>query len=160
MNALAMIAAAACGGIAAACGGTQPAPSTPAVPPASQSAAPPQKSWTDMNHDERLLLMKTGVFPRMQEAFQKLDAKRFADFSCKTCHGEGVKEKTFDMPNPQLPKLDPKGDFKAEMDVHPDVTKFMMTTVVPTVSGILGIPQYDPATKKGFGCHNCHTMER
>jgi hypothetical protein len=160
MNARWVIAAAACAWIAAACGGTQPAPSTPASPPAPPSAAPPQKPWTDMSHDERLMLMKTRVFPRMQEAFQKLDAKRFADFSCKTCHGEGVKEENFTMPNPRLPKLDSTGDFKAEMDMNPDITKFMMTTVVPTVSGILGIPQYDPGTKKGFGCHNCHTMDK
>jgi len=130
--------------------GRQRTPSAPALA---------GKSWNDMSHEERLMLMKTSVFPRMQEAFQGFDPKRFADFSCKTCHGEGVTRGTFDMPNPKLPKIDPKGEFKGEMDVHPDITKFMMTTVLSTMAGILDLPKYDPATKSGFGCHNCHKME-
>ncbi len=112
-----------------------------------------------MSHEERLTLMKTSVFPRMQEAFQGFDPKRFADFSCKTCHGDGVTKGAFDMPNPKLPKLDSKAEFKAEMEVHPEITKFMMTTVVSTMAGILELPKYDPATKSGFGCHNCHMVD-
>jgi hypothetical protein len=129
-----------------------------AGPPAD--AAPAQKAWADLTKDERLTLMKTVVLPKMKTAFQGLDAKKFADFSCKTCHGEGAKLGKFDMPNPKLPKLDPKDSFKKDMDKHPDITKFMMQTVTPQMADLLNTPHYDPATHQGFGCFNCHTMAK
>jgi hypothetical protein len=169
---------------AAACGGGQPEPNAPppapapsaapapseTAPAASASAAPAPtasaapspapgpKGWSDMSKDERMALMKTQVLPKMKESFQGFDAKRYADFTCKTCHGEGVKEGKFDMPNPKLPVLDATGGFKKEQQKHPKALQFMMTAVVPQMADILGLPKFDPATHQGFGCAACHTF--
>jgi hypothetical protein len=35
---------------------------------------------------------------------------------------------------------------------------FMMEKLTPTMAETLGESLYDPATQKGFGCGNCHTM--
>ena len=112
-----------------------------------------------MGHEERLALMKTTVLPKMKTAFQGFDAKDFADFSCVTCHGEAIKKGKFDMPNPELPKLDAKTGFKNVSAKHPAMMKFMGQTVVPSMADMLGVPKWNPATGKGFGCGNCHMME-
>ena len=151
---------------AAACGGGQteakpaesPAPEGAAAAPAEGPVAP-EKPWTEMKPAERLALMKKVIAPTMGAEFKSLDATDFKDFSCVTCHGPGAKQGKFDMPNPQLPKLSVKDGFKKHMDEKPAVTKFMMEKVAPDMAKMLGIPAYDPATHKGFGCGNCHTME-
>jgi hypothetical protein len=79
--------------------------------------------------------------------------------SCVTCHGAGAKEGKFKMPNASLPKLDPKDGFAKHQKKTPAVTKFMMETVAPEVGKLLGMPPYNPETKQGFGCFNCHTMQ-
>ncbi|HEY2513074.1 MAG TPA: hypothetical protein VGI39_19535 [Polyangiaceae bacterium] len=111
-----------------------------------------------MDHEERLAVMKTQVMPKMKDAFQAFDAKTFADFSCKTCHGEKIKEGKFDMPNPKLPVLDATGGFKKDQQKHPKALQFMMQTVAPQMAEILNLPKFDPATHQGFGCANCHTF--
>lgn len=120
---------------------------------------PGQKSWTDMSHDERLALMKTAVMPQMKKAFQDFDAKQYADFSCMTCHGPGIKQHKFDMPNPKLPKLDAKGGFKKEAAKHPKALQFMEHVVEPQMAQILGLPTWEPTNPSGFGCGGCHTMQ-
>jgi hypothetical protein len=124
------------------------------------AAAPATKSWKDMSHEERLALMKQSVLPKMKDAFQTFDAKHYADFSCKTCHGEGIKKGKFDMPYAGLPKLDAKDGFKKVAAKHPAAMKFMGEIVEPTMADILGLPKWDQATNPtGFGCQNCHTMD-
>jgi len=160
----------------AACGGGQPEPATPTAPAPSASAAPTPsasapaapapsaapgaKNWDAMSRDERLAVMKTQVMPKMSESFKAVDADHFKDFSCVTCHGKRIKEGNFDMPNPDLPKLNAKDSFKKHMDTKPAITKFMMTKVVPDMAAILGEAPFDPATHKGFGCANCHLFEK
>lgn len=135
---------------------TSAAPSASAV--ASAEAPAPAKSWDAMTHDEKLALMKTVVMPKMKEAFQAFDAKKYADFSCKTCHGKP--ENKGKMPNNDVPKLDPKDQFAKHQKKTPELTKFMMTTVVPQMAKILGEQPYDPKTHQGFGCGNCHFFEK
>ncbi len=139
-----------------------PSASAEAAPSASAAEATPPAApaWADMTMDQKKELMKTQVIPQMKEAFQGFDAKRFADFHCGTCHGPGAKEGKFDMPNPKLPKLDPKDNFAKQMKKMPAITKFMMETVSPTMAKILGIPPFNPETHQGFGCFNCHTMAK
>jgi len=167
-----------------ACGGSQPAPEAappapsaapapeaPPAPPATEAApsapapaaseAPPAEkktAWKDMTVDQKKELMKTVVFPNMKTEFQGFDAKRFADFTCVTCHGPGAKEGKFTMPNPKLPKLDPKDEFAKYKKTKADILKFMMEHVAPDMAKFLDVEPYNPETKQGFGCFNCHTM--
>jgi hypothetical protein len=113
-----------------------------------------------MTREERLAVMKEKVLPTMKEEFQKVDPKHYAEFTCVTCHGPGIKQGKFDMPNPALPKLNVKNGMKDEEKKHPAMMKFMAETVVPKMAEMLNVPKYDPATHTGFGCGDCHTMIR
>jgi hypothetical protein len=161
-----------------ACGGSQPAPAeppppatepAPPVPPAPaepapsaeapvEPAAPPPRDWHALTEDQKKEVMKSEVVPKMKELFGAFDAKRFADVKCTTCHGEGAMKGKFEMPNPKLPKLDMKNGFEKHKKKDPKIVAFMMEQVVPEMAKIIGEPVYDPATGKGFGCMECHTM--
>ena len=45
---------------------------------------------------------------------------------CVTCHGPGIKQGKFDMPNPGLPKLNIKNGMKDEEKKHLAMMKFMV----------------------------------
>jgi len=137
---------------------TNPPPTTP--PPATTGpVAGGTLAWKDMNHDQRLDFMKTTVMPKMKAEFAAYDGKKFANITCRTCHGEGAKDGTFKMPNPKLmPKIgNDMPSFEKLMKDRPDAVKFMSTKVVPDMAQMLGQDPYDPKTGKGFGCHACHT---
>jgi hypothetical protein len=135
--------------IFAACGGS--------TPPAGVASTEPLTPWPQLDDGQRLERMKTVVVPRMKAVFQEHDAEHFAEFGCQTCHGAGAKQGRFKMPNPALPALNPTDGFKAHMDEHRNVTKFMMEQVVPEMAGALGESPFDPKTGEGFGCFECHT---
>jgi hypothetical protein len=139
---------------------TSEPPAETAAPSASETAeAPPAKpSWDEMSKEQRTELMKTVVQPKMAELLKEFDAKRFADVKCTTCHGPGVKQGKFDMPNPKLPKLDPKDKFAKHKKKSEKILAFMMEKVVPEMASLIGEQPFDPETKKGFGCGNCHMM--
>jgi hypothetical protein len=147
---------------------TEPAPAAPAEAPAAQApptdagkSLAPAKPWADLSKDERVAHMKTVVVPHMKPLFQASpDADDFKDFSCGTCHGPSAKQGNFDMPNPALPKLDPKDGFKVHMDKDPGMTKFMMETVLPEMAKTLGMTPYDPKTNSGFSCGACHEIKK
>ena len=92
--------------LAAACGSKSKGAETPAGGGGAEGGGEavveaPAKPWTDMNHEERLQLMKTKVLPTMKAKFQAFNAEEFGDFGCETCHGSGIKQGNFDMPNPE-----------------------------------------------------------
>jgi len=134
-----------------------PAASSASAAPAV-SAAPTEKAWKDKTHDEKLAQMKTVVMPKMKEIFQAFDPKDFKDFTCKTCHGPGAKKGDFAMPNKSLPKLSFKDNLAKHMKEHPKAVKFMQEQVVPEMAKALGVKPFDPTTKEGFGCGNCHVI--
>ena len=134
-----------------------PTTAAPAAPTAAPEANVP---WDAKSRDQKLEVMRKVVMPKMKAAFQGFDAKKYADFSCATCHGAGAKDKSFTMPSPDLPALSPEDGFKKDMAAHPEVTKFMMQTVVPEMAAAIGEAPYDPATGKGFGCFDCHTKAK
>ena len=80
--------------------------------------------------------------------------------NCTTCHGPGAKEGKFKMPNPKLPKLDPKDGFAKHKKSKGEILKFMMEKVAPEMAKLLDVEPYNPDTKQGFGCFNCHTMAK
>jgi hypothetical protein len=104
--------------------------------------------------------MKSAVMPKMGAAFTDFDGKKYAEPKCVLCHGAGVKDGSFKMPNPDLPKLDvtPAGFKKLHSDAKKKaIVEFMSKTVVPTLAGLIGEQPFDPKTMTGFGCLNCHT---
>ena len=142
----------------AACGSKPATSTTPKEGEGSGSAATvtlPDVPFADLDHDQRIAFMKQKVMPVMKGVFQNHDAKDFAQFGCKTCHGEQAKQGHFDMPNPKLPKLnfDDLSEFKKE-DLE-----WMAKEVMPTMGKILNLPLYSKDNPKGFGCLNCHTLK-
>ena len=152
--------------LAAGCGGAPPAAPPPATPveiakPAASAApiTPPKDGeWDAWSHDQKMAYMKSAVLPKMGALFRDHDAKTFAEPKCVLCHGGGVKDASFKMPNPELPKLDlsPAG-MKHLQEKSPAMLDFMTTQVLPTMAQLVGEAPYDPKTQKGFGCLECHT---
>jgi len=161
--------------VVVACGGGQPAPVAPpapsttvepvatpsasdtgATPSASASAAEVPSVWSDsLTKEQMVAIMKTRVVPTMKPIFQEHDAKRYAEFGCKTCHGPDFKD-----PKDFLPKLHMKGETLVEFKAKPDISKFMAEKVAPNMAGALGLKPFDMATHEGFGCGGCHTIEK
>ena len=134
--------------VVAACGGASH-PTTPT--PAAKVA------WKDMNADQRTAFMKDVVMPRSKELFMAFDAERYKDMDCKTCHGPGAEDKSFEMPNPDIMPLDFSKMDQLDEE-HKKVADWMHEVVVPKMADLLGEQPYDPATQQGFGCLGCHTM--
>ena len=141
------------------CGGSEPSPAQPqptTEAPPTQPSPTEAPAWKDMNHDQKMEHMKKVVFPAMKTEFAAVDAERYGSMTCGTCHGDGATSGTFKMPNPSLPRLTVADSFKKHMDKSPEVTKFMMQTVVPKMAEMLGTHPYDPKTQAGLGCFACH----
>lgn len=143
-----------------ACGGSQPAATTPAEPGAAPSGEAPAAEgdlvWSDsMPTKDKGMFMKKKVMPAMSKVFKDHDAKDYANFSCKTCHGPQMKPKPVDF----LPTLHFKGGKMAEADTKPEMVKFMHESVTPAMADLFGKKPYDPATNTGFGCNGCHKVE-
>lgn len=77
--------------------------------------------------------MKQIVMPRMTELLQQHDANRFAEVKCKTCHGD-AKAHHFQMPNPDLPPLDPTDNFAKHRAKDAAMVDFMMKVVEPEMA--------------------------
>ncbi|MBA3539219.1 MAG: hypothetical protein H0T79_06295 [Deltaproteobacteria bacterium] len=171
--------------IAAACGGkSTPEPTTPATPvvtaddgsaaptPAPEPEKAPEKvaepappppppepdAFMKLSRDEKMKIMKTKVMPAMAKAFKSHDAKEFAKFTCKSCHGKGVADDTYKMPNAELPPLDFAALKAGKQD--PKMAEFMGKVVQPDMAKLLGVPAYDEAHPNAFGCLTCHTMKQ
>ncbi len=149
----------------AACGGGQAQPATAdsegaATPPpaaVTEDVAVPAAWSNDLTKEQKAAYMREKVAPRMApvlKEFEALEGHNDAEVGCKTCHGPDWK-----LPKDHLPKLKMKGDKLTAFDDHPEESKFMMEKVVPEMAAALGMQPYDPATKQGFGCAGCHTIE-
>jgi len=147
---------------AVACAETTPAAPPPAAAAASPAAAKPvgapEPTWEQMGKQDRIDYMKAVVLPRMKQAFANFSPDRFSKMNCMTCHGDSAADGSFKMPNPRLPKLPatPEGFKKLAAD-KPAVVEFMKNEVKPRMAVLLGMPEYNPDTKAGFGCNACHT---
>jgi mono/diheme cytochrome c family protein len=94
----------------------------------------------------------------MKEAFVAFDAEEFGEMNCKTCHGAGAEDGSFEMPNPELDKLDFDEDGSSSTRSTRRSPSGWARWSTPKMAELLGMPVYDPATHKGFGCLGCHTM--
>lgn len=111
--------------------------------------------WAGMDRDARLTFMGTEVMPKMKEAFKQ---QGFDTFKCANCHGADYKEVDFKMPNDLTP-LNPDNPIQSGMDLDEEMTKFMVSVVLPQMAELLG-QKTDVTTGKGeFGCLSCHLSE-
>jgi hypothetical protein len=143
--------------VAAACGGkSSPQPKSPE--PVAHEALP-DVPFDKLDPGQKAQFMKERVVPAMTPLFQGHDAKKFAQFGCETCHGKGVKDMHFDMPNKALPKLIVKELMAGTSKFEKRDLEWMGKDVKPTMAKLLGRPEWTPENPKGFGCHACHQME-
>jgi len=150
-----------------ACGGSQPpaaapadstaapAGEAPAAAPAAEAPGSTAGGWSDsMSTKDKAAFMKAKVMPAMTKVFQDYDAKAYANFSCKTCHGKDMKPK----PVMALPELNFKDGKLLEAEKKPELAKFMHDKVTPAMADLFGKPPFDPKTMQGFGCNGCHKV--
>jgi hypothetical protein len=114
-------------------------------------------NWEAMTHEQRMDYMKKTVVPTMKPLFQQFDAKHYANFGCKTCHGKDPKGSKYKMPNADLPKLD-FAALKAGKQ-KPAIAKWMGEVVKPQMAKLMHEAEYSESNPKGFGCLECH-MEK
>jgi cytochrome c551/c552 len=146
-----------------ACGGTDHTANAPTAPvdadagvataPTAAGALP--TTWSDsMSKEQQMAFMKQRVVGPMGETFKDHDKARYADFSCKTCHGA-----QYQNPHAFLPHLKLEGENLTAFKTDPEVAKFMHEKVVPAMAKAMGEPEYDMKTHTGFGCGGCHTID-
>jgi hypothetical protein len=154
------------------CGARQPAPapastsapaSAPAsaTPPASASPSTSQqvdRPWSQLDHRERMHVMKQRVLPLARTLFRELDAERYAHVDCTTCHGDRALDGDYSMPNPALlPLAFGPGSGYAELKrQHPQMIAFMKDKLSPGVGDVLGLSKWSDDNPEGFGCWSCH----
>ena len=111
-------------------------------------------AFADMAFSERKDFMKDVVMPGMKPLF----VEQHPDFSCISCHGDNLVDVNYEMPN-TLDPLNPNAmPFDSEDEQRRNAAMFMKETVVPTMAGLLKEAPYNPETKSGFGCFNCHAV--
>lgn len=110
-----------------------------------------------MSKDQQIAIMKQRVMPAMSKVFKEHDATKYAEFSCKTCHGPGP-----GLPEPRevLPHLTLKDGELTAFQEKPEIAKWMAEKVSPAMAEAMGMKPYDPKTHEGFGCGNCHAIDK
>jgi hypothetical protein len=142
---------------AAACAGKSA--SQPKAPEPEAHEALPDLPFEKLDPGQKAQFMKEKVVPAMTPLFQNHDAKKFAQFGCETCHGKGVKDHHFDMPNKELPKLVVKEMMAGTAKLEKRDIEWMAKEIKPTMAKLLGRTEWTPENPKGFGCGQCHPME-
>nr|HEX4313642.1 hypothetical protein [Kofleriaceae bacterium] len=125
----------------------------PPLPPVGDSTT----GWTTWSHDQKLAYMEHTVLPAEREVFARFEPVRFASMTCETCHGQGARDGSYKMPNPDLPHLvGGKGGFEELYAKQPETLRFMQKVVVPETAKLLGYPPFDMEKHVGFSCYQCH----
>jgi cytochrome c553 len=126
---------------------------------------PPEVAWKDMKVNQKRAYMKAAVQPKMKEVFQAFDAKKFAKFTCETCHGKDGADRKYKMPSNDIHALPNTPEtFQAMMKKEPTwpkFAKFMGEEVEPAMGKLLDVPVFDPKkpVEGAFGCAKCHKIE-
>jgi len=125
------------------------------LPDVAEEPEPAELAWADMDRGKRLEHMGTVVLPAMKTAFMDQGAE---SFKCASCHGGDYKDVDFAMPNDLTP-LNPEDPIGSGMNLDEEMTKFMVSVVMPQMGEMLG-EGVDLETGKGeFGCLSCHLSE-
>lgn len=148
-----------------------PAATPPPAPPAAASprasALPPMPpvgantmGWTTWSHEQKLAYMKQTVMPAEREIFGRFEPLRFASMTCETCHGQGARDGSFKMPNPDLPHVvGGRGGFQELADKQPETLRFMQQVVGPETARLLGYSAFNMEKHVGFSCYQCHVRQ-
>ncbi|MBN2718338.1 MAG: hypothetical protein JXX14_21015 [Deltaproteobacteria bacterium] len=111
-----------------------------------------QPAFRDLAFGERKVFMSDVVMPEMKPLF----IEKHPAFSCASCHGDDMATVNYEMPN-TLEPLNPSAmPFESEDENIRAAAVFMKETVVPKMAGLLNEAPYNPQTKSGFGCFDCH----
>jgi cytochrome c553 len=141
-----------------ACAETTPSTPAPTTAASAPAGAGKEVAWADMVKEQRIDYMKSVVLPRMKQAFTQFSPDRYSKMNCVTCHGDSAADGSFKMPNPRLPVLPNSSDgFKELAADKPAFMDFMKNEVKPKMAAMLGMPEWTPEMKTGFGCGACHT---
>ena len=112
------------------------------------------------SHEKKLTYMKQTVLPAEREIFARFEPLRFADMTCETCHGQGARDGSYKMPNPDLPHIvGGKGGFEELAAKEPEAVRFMQKIVGPETARLLGYSPFDMEQHVGFSCYQCHVRE-
>lgn len=131
-------------------------PSTVPLPP----VGPNTMGWPAWSHEKKLEYMQRTVMPAEREIFARFEPLRFADMTCATCHGQGARDGSYKMPNPDLPHIvGGKGGFEELATVQPETVRFMQKVVGPETAHLLGYSPFDMEQHVGFSCYQCHVRE-
>ncbi|MEO8699331.1 MAG: hypothetical protein ABI867_04780 [Kofleriaceae bacterium] len=144
-------------------GSAEPSGSGSAAPAGSGSGsdvvAASDFDFSKLSHKEQMEFMKTKVMPVMKSEFQKFDGKKYANFTCKTCHGKDPEKTKFKMPTPgAMPKLNFE-KLKAGKQ-EPKTAEWMGKVIEPGMAKILNKPVYTESNPTGFGCLACHEQKK
>jgi hypothetical protein len=120
-------------------------------------ASPTRDGWSAMSWEDRHDTMTFAVLPNMARTFQRFAGSAAPDMTCATCHGRDAELVQYAMPH-GLPALDPAHlpDRNATDPKEARIAKFMFDEATPAMADLVGVPLYDPKTKQGFSCFNCH----
>jgi hypothetical protein len=133
-----------------------PAANEPPMPP----VGPNTMGWPTWSHEQKLAYMKQTVLPAEREIFGRFEPVRYARMTCETCHGQGARDGSYRMPNPDLPHIvGGKGGFTELAQKEPEALRFMQQVVGPETAKLLGYQQFDMAKHVGFSCYQCHVRE-
>jgi hypothetical protein len=116
------------------------------------TAVLPDVPFEQLDHDQKIQFMKQVVVPTMAPLFQRHDPDKFAEFNCKTCHGDAADRGHFHMPSDKLTKLNLAR--MGKFDQH-DID-FMTNEVKPMMAKLLEEEEHSPDNPRGFGCLHCH----
>ncbi len=152
---------------AVACASAPPpaaAPSPVALPPMPEVPLPPDApkpgEWATWSRDRKMAYMKGSFMNAERAIFASWEPVRFKEIACHHCHGPGVEDGTFRLPNPDLPRLAPGADGFRELLAHePEVLAFMQKRVVPETARLLGLAPFDMEAHTGFSCYQCHVRQ-
>jgi hypothetical protein len=146
--------------VAMACGSSQGpelGTSTVGEPIGSPVLGPPHQAWAELTPVQQQRFMTKVVLPKFRGMFQDFDTKVFATVKSVTCHGPGVDDGKFKLPNPKLYVLpDSKEDFDKLTAKKRNWMDFMKL-VEDRMATTLGMRQNGADDPDWHGCYSCHT---